>query len=234
MLQEPATLQKSLLFHDLDDLALTRIYQAAQLISRPHGSFFFMEGDPALHTMVVSVGQVKLSQVSEDGQHVILGFIGPYREFGILSAAKAMEYPVSAQAVGDSQAYRWSRQQMANLVKDYPSIRDNIIQIMARQIAEFQSRIRELSTQRVERRIARTVLRLAQQSGVKTQQGVLIDLPLSRQDLAEMTGTTLYTVSRFLKQWEAQGLVLSKREKVIITHPHGLVSIAEDLIADRS
>jgi CRP-like cAMP-binding protein len=116
-------------------------------------------------------------------------------------------------------------------IQDYPVIRDNIIHIMGRQIAEFQSRIRELSTQRVERRIARAILRLAQQSGVKTEQGVLINLPLSRQDLAEMTGTTLYTVSRFLKQWESQGLVLSKREKVIITHPHGLVSIAEDLVS---
>ena len=189
-----------------------------------------MEGDEALGTYVLASGQVKLSQLSEDGQSVLMGFIGPSREFGIVSAARAVVYPVSAQAVGESQAFRWSRQQVLRLIEDYPLIRDNIIQIMGRQIAEFQSRIRELSTQRVERRIARAILRLAQQSGRKTEQGVMIDLPLSRQDLAEMTGTTLFTVSRYLKQWETQGLVLSKREKVIITHPHGLVSIADDLV----
>lgn len=224
-------LQQALLFRDLDSAAIQKISQAAQLISKPDGSFFFMEGDEAARTYVLIGGQVKLSQVSEDGQSVLMGFIGPYREFGIVSAANAVKFPVSAQAVGESKAYSWDRQQVIGFIQDYPVIRDNIIHIMGRQIAEFQSRIRELSTQRAERRIARAVLRLAQQSGQKTEQGILIDLPLSRQDLAEMTGTTLYTVSRFLKQWEAQGLVLSKREKVIITHPHGLVQIAEDLIS---
>lgn len=224
-------LLKVLLFHGLDKVALDKILQATIPVSKQDGEFFFMEGDEALKTFVLAVGQVKLSQLSEDGQSVLMGFIGPSREFGIVSAARAVKYPVSAQAVGDSQAYSWNKQQLIGFIQEYPILRDNIIQIMGRQIAEFQNRIRELSTQRVERRIAGAILRLAQQSGVKTKQGVLIDLPLSRQDLAEMTGTTLYTVSRFLKQWEAQGLVISKREKVIITHPHGLVSIADDLIS---
>jgi len=57
----------------------------------------------------------------------------------------------------------------------------------------------------------------------------LIDMALTRQDLAEMTGTTLFTVSRILSQWESQGLVRSGRELVVIRYPHGLVKIAEDL-----
>jgi CRP-like cAMP-binding protein len=57
----------------------------------------------------------------------------------------------------------------------------------------------------------------------------LIDFPITRQDLAEMTGTTLYTVSRILSGWEAQGLIQSGRERIVIRFPHGLVSIAEDL-----
>lgn len=230
MLMDSGILKRVVLFRGLEERAIEKIYQSAQRISKPDGSFFFMEGDEALRTYVLVLGQVKLSQLSEDGQSVLMGFIGPFREFGIVSAARAIVYPVSAQAIGNSQAMSWSRQQVVGFIQEYPAIRDNIIQIMGRQIAEFQSRIRELSTQRVERRIARTILRLAQQSGVKTDQGVLINLPLSRQDLAEMTGTTLFTVSRFLKMWETQGLVVSKREKVIITDPHGLVRIADDLI----
>jgi DNA-binding transcriptional regulator YhcF (GntR family) len=70
---------------------------------------------------------------------------------------------------------------------------------------------------------------LARQSGKKIDTGVLIDLPLSRQDLAEMTGTTLYTVSRVLKNWEKQEIIKSKRQQIVILYPHGLVSIAEDL-----
>ena len=60
---------------------------------------------------------------------------------------------------------------------------------------------------------------------------MLIDFPLSRQDLAEMCGTTLYTVSRTLSEWQAQGLVVTGRERVVVRFPHGLVRIAEDLPA---
>jgi CRP-like cAMP-binding protein len=92
-----------------------------------------------------------------------------------------------------------------------------------------QERLRELATERVEQRVARTLLRLARQVGRKVEGGVLIDMPLSRQDLAEMTGTTLYTVSRILSQWEQQHLVETGRERILIRQPHGLVAIAEDL-----
>ena len=71
--------------------------------------------------------------------------------------------------------------------------------------------------------------RLDRQSGRKIEDGVLIDLPLTRQDLAEMTGTTLYTVSRVLTEWDNQGLVQSQRQRVVIRAPHRLVKIGEDL-----
>jgi CRP-like cAMP-binding protein len=118
---------------------------------------------------------------------------------------------------------------MRGLMMACPGIALNAIQILAGRVRDFQDRIRELTTERVERRIARALLRLARQTGHKVDEGVLIDLPLTRQDLAEMTGTTLFTVSRTLSQWEAQGLVHAGRERVVIRFPHGLVSIAEDL-----
>jgi hypothetical protein len=76
------------------------------------------------------------------------------------------------------------------------------------------------------------VLRLAHQTGRRTDKGVLLDLPISRQDLGEMTGTTLYTVSRILSRWEQSGLIESGRERIIIRSPHDLVIIAEDLPAE--
>ncbi len=100
---------------------------------------------------------------------------------------------------------------------------------MSARMQEMQDRVRELSTERVERRIANTLLRLANQTGVKSPAGVLINVALTRQDIAEMTGTTLYTVSRTLSRWEQEGIIESRRERVIIRSPHGLVMIAEDL-----
>jgi len=77
--------------------------------------------------------------------------------------------------------------------------------------------------------VARALLRLINQSSRKVDAGILIDFPLSRQDLAEITGTTLHTVSRILSAWEQRGIVTSGRRKIVITRPRALVSIAEDL-----
>lgn len=221
--------RRTALFEGLPDADLRALLDSAQERSLVEGEFFFMQGDPATRSFVLVQGKVRLSQVNPDGQQVIQGYIGPGREFGIIAAVGASHYPVSAQAAGRSVALGWDQMVFKRMIAENPQVAQNALQIMARQIAEFQTRVRELSTQRVERRVARALLRLAQQSGRKTEAGVLIDLPLSRQDLAELTGTTLFTVSRILKGWETRGLVRSQRERVTITSPHGLVTIAEDL-----
>jgi len=97
-------------------------------------------------------------------------------------------------------------------------------------ILELQERQKALVTERVEQRIARILLKLAAESGKKVEEGVLIDMRLTRQDVAEMSGTTLYTVSRTLTEWEREGLLKIGRERVIIREPHGLVRIADDLV----
>jgi CRP-like cAMP-binding protein len=183
---------------------------------------------------VLANGKVKLTQVTPDGQQIIMGYIVPGREFGLLAALEDKIYPVSAEAVGPCLAFAWDPGPFNELMNSIPQIAVNGLGIFAKRIEGFQNRVRELATQRVERRIARTVLRLAQQTGKKTVSGVLIDMPISRQDLAEMNGTTLYTVSRTLKNWESQGLILSKREQIIILFPHGIVRIAEDLPISKS
>jgi len=187
-----------------------------------------MEGDPASAVFLLVEGKVKLFQVTPQGQQVIHGYVSEEDVFGIVAAISEETYPVSAQAISDCLALTWNTGDINRLIDDYPQIAGNITRILAQRIRVYQDRIRELATQRVERRIARTLLRLAQQTGRKTEGGVLIDLPLTRQDLAEMTGTTLFTVSRTLKQWESKGLIFSKRAQVIIRYPHSLVSIAED------
>jgi CRP-like cAMP-binding protein len=86
----------------------------------------------------------------------------------------------------------------------------------------------EMSSEQVEQRIARAVLRLIAQAGRQTPDGIEIDFPITRQDIADMTGTTLHTVSRTLSAWEGEGLVRGGRQKVIVTDPHGLMLVAEN------
>jgi CRP-like cAMP-binding protein len=110
----------------------------------------------------------------------------------------------------------WSRPQVLDLLSKYPVVRTNIMREMTSHMTDALTRVRELSSAPVEQRLAYTLLRLAHQYGQKTDEGVLIAQPLTRQDLAELTGTTLYTVSRTLSKWESSGLVKSRRRHVVL------------------
>jgi len=102
------------------------------------------------------------------------------------------------------------------------------METLGARLQDSQTRILEMSTQQVEKRVAHAILRLANQAGRKTETGILIDFPISRQDIAEMTGTTLHTVSRILSAWEEKGLVESGRQRITVCDPHGLVMLAEE------
>jgi len=217
------------LFQGLEPSDFERILRLAYFRKREDGSFFFLEGVAATRLYLLTEGKVKLGQVTPEGQQVIFNYIHPEDMFGVVSLLNEAHYTVSAQAVGDCHSIAWDENALKQIRERWPSVCHNALQHMTQYAANFQHRIRELSTERVERRIARAVLRLAQQTGRKNEKGVLIDFPITRQDLAEMTGTTRYTVSRILQQWEKKGLVLAEREQITIRYPHGLVSIAEDL-----
>lgn len=218
------------LFQNLNPEQLELAAQAARRHRVEADAFLYFQEDPAKAIYVLIQGRVKLAQVTPEGQQVILRYANPGEAFGVIAVLSESTYPVAAQAVEESAVLAWGKVEMHRLMEQIPQISINALGILASRVREFQDRLRELATEKVERRIAHTLLRLARQTGKKVPEGVLIDMHLTRQDLAEMTGTTLFTVSRTLSQWETQGLVQSSRERVVIRFPHGLVSIAEDLI----
>lgn len=223
--------RKATIFKNIPNVEFEKILAAGRFKILEADSFCFMEDDPALKAYLLLEGKIKLTQVTIHGQQVIMGYITPGRVFGIIAALKDVTYPVSAQAVGECKAMYWDEVILNSVLKTSPNLALNILRVAARQIREFQNRIRELSTQQVEQRIARAIVRLANQSGEKTDAGITINLPLSRQDLAEMSGSTMYTVSRVLTMWEKEGIIHSKRQQVIILSPHKLTTIAEDIIS---
>lgn len=192
--------------------------------------FIFHQGDPSTHVYFLLEGRVKLGQVTADGQQVLLRIIGSRNLFAIVALTAATPYPISAQAVESSRLAYWRKEDLKALALRVPRLSLNAMEIMAVYVQEYQDRFRELATERVERRLARALLRLASQAGQKVPDGVLIDMPLTRQALAEMIGATLYTVSRILSQWEDQEIVHSGRERITIRAPHQLVLIADDTV----
>jgi CRP-like cAMP-binding protein len=109
----------------------------------------------------------------------------------------------------------------------HPSLATNVMQTMGDRLQEAHARVKELSTEEVEHRVAHTLLRLIAQSGRKTEEGVLIDFPITHQDLAQASGTTFHSVSRVLGAWESAGLVTLGRRKIVIRDVQGLTDVAE-------
>lgn len=223
-------IRESSLFREVSAQGLNQVLGSGILRSVEGGGFYFMQGDPAAHAYVLVSGRVKMVQIAPNGQQITLRIMTPGQTFGGIAILQPQAgYPATAQAEEDSAAMAWDTAHLRELAKTEPSISLNAMQLMHGYITELQERQQALVTGRVEQRIARILLKLAADSGKKTEDGILIDIPLTRQDVAEMSGTTLFTVSRTMSEWERNGLLKIGRERVIIREPHGLVKIADDL-----
>ncbi len=225
----PADLRRVNVFRDATDEDLKLFVEKGILRSIEEGEFFFFQGDPATYFYILTSGRAKLLQTSQAGQQVNLRTINEWQMFGALGAVREdATYPATAQALEPSSALAIESSFLKKMLETRPNLNLNLMQLMTGYIMEMQERYRELATERVERRVALTILRLAGQIGKRTEgSGMAVELPLSRQDVAEASGTTIFTVSRVLADWERRGLVEAGRERVVIRNPHGLVQISE-------
>jgi CRP-like cAMP-binding protein len=190
-------------------------------------SAIFEQGEEARSFFLLLDGHIRVVITTPAGQQIIARYIGPGEIFGIAAALGRTTYPATAMAAVDCVFLAWPDNQWQALVARFPAFAANTYQTIGNRLQETQARVVEMSTEQVEQRIARALLKLANQTGRKTEDGIVIDFPISRQDIAEMTGTTLYTVSRVLSGWESKGLVSSERQKVTLTEPHKLFLLAE-------
>jgi CRP-like cAMP-binding protein len=216
-------------FAGLTDEEIEDLLRRARSQNLEKGAALFEQGDAADRFFVLADGRLKVTQVTPDGQQVVVRYIGPGEMFGCVAVTGQQAYPGTASAALDSTVVAWSAAEAASLVEKHPKFGAHILRMMSGRVQEAHARMREMATERVERRVARALLRLAREAGKRTEVGIEIAMPLSRQDVAEMTGTTLYTVSRLLSAWEQDGLVDTGRQRVVIKQPHALVKIAEDL-----
>ena len=214
-------------FAGLAPAELDAILSEARSIRYPKNSAVFEEGEDVHSFFVLLHGHVRASKTTPAGQQVVVRYVTPGEIFGVAPAIGLTKYPATATAVDDSVALAWPSAAWPRLVARHPALATNTLQTVGSRLQETHTRVVEMSTQQVERRVAHALLRLARQAGRKVEQGVEIDFPISRQDIAEMTGTTLHTVSRTLSAWESQGLIESGRQRVVLRDPHRLFALAE-------
>jgi CRP-like cAMP-binding protein len=207
--------------------ALDEVLAQATPLRVPKGDVAFRQGEQADRFFLLLHGRLRVTRLNPQGQQMVVRFISPGDMFGVAMAIQVEAYPGTATAAVDSLALAWPNAVWSDLLARYPSLAVTTMQALGARLQDSQKRIQDLSTQNVEQRIAGALLQLAQQAGRKTDGGLLIDFPLSRQDLAEMIGTTLHTVSRTLSAWEESGLVESGRRRVTVRDLAALKALAK-------
>jgi len=224
-----SALRQAKIFTALNDSDVGELSRYFHLRELEDNSFLVHEGEPAKTFFILIEGQVKIMQTSAEGFEVILHILGPGDIIGALPAIGEGTYPASALTIGAAVVATIAAAEFNLLLDRFPQLTKNLLRFATRVVQSSHRKIRELATERVEHRIARALCRLADQLGREVEAGILLDFPITRQDLAELTGTTVFTVSRILNEWERQGVLALGRERIVIVSPHRLVEIGEDL-----
>ncbi|MBB5224257.1 CRP-like cAMP-binding protein [Amaricoccus macauensis] len=192
----------------------------------PEGTAVFREGASSDRFFLLLDGYIRVVRTTSDGEQVIALHIPPGQLFGIAPAIGRETYPATAIAAVESLALGWPVRLWSEFSANYDGFATESYRTLGARLGEFQSRVTELATQAVERRVASALLRMVNQSGRQTEDGIEIVFPVTRADIAEMTGTTLHTVSRLLSAWEREGIVKSARRRVTVSAPHRLVVLS--------
>ncbi len=186
-----------------------------------------MEGDTAEHLYLVAMGRVKLVRNTTSGHEVLLDILHGGEYFGSLKMLGTDAHNETAISQMDCCILEISSEDFEGILKRHPDVTLRVLSAVGRRLEESRQQIAQLSTLAVEQRVAAALLRLAGKVGEARDQGVLIQLPLSRQDLAAMTGSTTETVSRAMSRLAEDGLVRSGRKWVAVMHQKGLEDLVE-------
>ncbi|MGZ9098063.1 MAG: Crp/Fnr family transcriptional regulator [Brevundimonas sp.] len=215
------------MFGGLGEAALNAVAAAGLVRRVTAGTTVFVQGDPGITCHSLIDGRVKIVQTQVNGTQSVLKFIGPGEMYGTVAAMMNRPFPADAVAVVDSVEIVWPVATMRRLIRTHPEIGIRSTASAGERLFELQGRMGDLTGERVERRIARALVRLAGQAGRRTDQGLEIDFPVTRQDLAEMTGATLHTVSRTLAAWDQRGVIGGARRRIVVRDFSALTAIAE-------
>ena len=211
------------LFGGLGDDVRAQILADAVLRTYDRDQRLFTQGDPANSFFLVDSGSVKLVQSTPDGKEMIVRFIRPGEVIAAVALLPGGRFPVTALAAGPSRVAVWTSGRIRELVQHHAGLQANIMSAMAMHMQDALSQGRELATSRVPQRLAAMLLRLVDRGSTPAPDGVLVDQALSREEMAEMIGATLFTVSRILSEWQESGII-STRHKQIVLHNRARLS----------
>jgi len=200
---------------------------AGQLRRVKSNVILFHQEDPAEKCYFVLGGKVRLAQLTPGGKQVVVDIISAGRYFGLFVALANMTFPALAETIEESIIYCWDVETVRKLMLQFPQVALNSVELIAKRFARLQERVQKLATERVEQRVAHVLIDVSQFVGEKTEDSPEIEMALSHQDLAEMAGTNIYSVSRVLRKWENDNIVSIGRQRITLCNPEHLRILAE-------
>lgn len=212
-------LKQSLIFSSLEEDELAELAGLAVERSFLSGEPVFWEGDAPDWFFMVAEGKVKVLKHSSQGKDFIIAFFGPGEMFGEVAVLENKPYPASAQAVDETRVLGIKRHDLISFLAHRPEVALRIISILGGRLRDAQARLGDLAGERVEQRIARTLLMLSSKLGST--------LPFTRQDIADMAGTTTETAIRVMSQLKSRGIIRSARGRIVIVDITKLRLLAE-------
>ncbi len=210
------------IFHGLDDESIQSIAEIGTVIQKPRGSFIFQQGDLADHLVVILSGMIRLVEITPDGDRIIIRHASPGEIIGVIAVLGGFKYPLSAEVVEDAKLWTCSGDDFKRVLVAHPAVTLNVIQMLTGRIRELLHKIQEFATEKVEQRLAREILRIHHQMA---PEGNEITIKMTNEELAQMAGTTLYTVSRIVTKWERSGIVRTGRGKLTVVDAQRLIQI---------
>lgn len=213
------------IFSTLSSSDLKEITPYVASVSFKKREVIFSEGDPSEWFYLVVDGKVKITKLSQDGKEIILEIIPPLDFFGGLAVLRGFPYPANAIAMEDTKLLRISRSNILRILDRFP----NLMYCMALQLGErmkgSHETLKNIALERVESRIASLLLKLSDKAGSKAEDGIVIDIKLTKQDIAEMVGTTVETSIRTMSKLKKMNVVAEREGRIVISNLEKLRSL---------
>ncbi len=204
------------LFRRLSPADRARIGECARLRHFPRGEEIFREGDPGDAFLVIVEGRVKIYKSTASGKQIILEIFSAGDPLGAVAVYEGAPFPASALALEDTTCVRVETRDFYRLLEQHPALVRGLLSGLTIRIAELTRRLAELTGGRVETRFARLFLKLAERMGRDEQGGTFVPMPLHRQELADLTGTTIETCIRIMSRWERENVVHTGKDGFVI------------------
>jgi CRP-like cAMP-binding protein len=212
----PALLAQIPLFQRVSAEDRQRLVNVSDVRVYERGEHVFHEGDASDFFVVVVTGRVKVSKRTPAGGDLILEMFGPGGLLGAVAVYESRAYPASAEALESTSCLRIPRPAFFTLLEQHPSLVRGLLSSLSLRMVELTNRLAELTGGRLEVRFARLFLKLADQLGRAKDGTTFIPLTLSRQDLADLTGTTIETTIRIMSRWNKDGVVKTERDGFVL------------------